>query len=465
MPLRLPETAGVALVRAEVREMLRLALPITFAQIALMTMSLVDAALVGRVSQTDLAAVSIGNALVFAFVCPAMGVTLAVEPLASQAVGAGDLERAWRSVRAAVLAVLLLSVPTMLVTAASCLLLEPAGIEPAVAVAARRYLFARIPSIPSFLAFIAVKAYLEARGLTRPLLVIGWVANLANLVVAALLVFGDRALIRVGLPGIGLPALGSFGAGIATSIATTLLAVLTMLAAYKARPAGASLFGRLSPAMRASARTLVRVGVPIGGQLLTEIGVFAFVTILMARLGAAAAAAHQIALGLASFTFMAVIGMSNATAVRVGRAIGAHEMDGPRRAGLVGVGLGSMYMAVCAMAFLVFPRPLAELFSNDPVVLDTAESLIRIAAVFQIADGVQGVTAGALRGAADTRFASLANAVCHWGVGLPIALLLGFRLGYGAPGLWWGLTSGLFSVAAVLILRFIRISGRRIEAI
>ena len=453
------------LVKQEARETLRLALPITFAQIALMTMGLVDAALVGRVSDSELAAVSIGNALVFAMVCPAMGVTLAVEPLASQAVGSGDLPRSWRSVRAAALAVLVLSVPTMLAMVLATLALEPAGVDPVVAASASKFVWARLPGIPGFLTFIAVKAYLEARGMTRPLFQIGWLANGVNLVAASLLVFGDRALVYVGLPGVGLPMLGSFGAGIATSIASTLLAGLALWSAWSARPTGASLLRGEATEVRGAARTLARVGIPIGLQLLTEVGVFAFVTVLMGRLGATATAAHQIALGLASFTFMAVIGMSNATAVRVGRAIGAGQSAGPRRAGLIGVGMGAVWMLGCALVFLAVPRQLAALFTEDKVVLDAAEVLLRIAAVFQIADGVQGVASGALRGAADTRFASLANVACHWGVGLPIALLLAFHFHYGAPGLWWGLSAGLFAVAAVLVARFLRISGRPIAAI
>src|SRR5262249_39823139 len=157
-----------------------------------------------------LGAVSIGNALVFSALCPAMGVTMAVEPLASQAVGAGDLPRAWRSVRAATLAVLALSLPAMLGAWGTSLFFARAGVDPRVAASAERYVLARLPGIPGFLAFIAAKAYLEARGLTRPLIVIGWIANAVNLVVASLLVFGDEALARVGLPAVGLPALGSF---------------------------------------------------------------------------------------------------------------------------------------------------------------------------------------------------------------------------------------------------------------
>src|SRR5262245_11845129 len=166
--------------------------------------------------------------------------------------------------------------------------------------------------------------------MTRPLMRVGWLCNAVNLVAASLLVFGDRALSFVGLPALGLPAMGSFGAGIATTIASTLLAALALWSAWAARPAGATLLRGEASEVKAAARTLARVGVPIGMQLLTEIGVFAFVTVLMGRLGATATAAHQIALGLASFTFMAVIGMGNATAVRVGRAIGAGQSAGPR---------------------------------------------------------------------------------------------------------------------------------------
>jgi MATE family multidrug resistance protein len=451
--------------RQDIRETLKLALPISFAQVALMTMGLVDAALVGRISDTELAAVSVGNSLTFAMCCPGMGVTMAVEPLASQAVGAGDVPRAWTSLRAGIVACLLLSIPTMLFAYASTLLLEPLGVDPAIVPAARRFVLARLPGIPSWLLFMAAKAYLEARGLTRPLLLGGWFANLLNFFAASLLVFGDRALLRVGLPAVGLPVLGSFGAGLGTSISNTMLAVFALSACWVARPEGASLIRGEQAELRATTRKLLRVGIPIGLQLLTEVGVFALVSLLAGRLGARVAAAHQIALGLAGMTFMGVLGISAATAVRVGRAIGAEDERGPRRAGLVGLGLVLIYMSVCALCFVLFARPLTRIFTPDPAVLEIAVSLLHIAAFFQLADGVQGVASGALRGAADTRFASWANVACHWGVGLPLALLLGFQLGKGAVGLWWGLSAGLAVVALVLTLRFLRISSRKIAAV
>ena len=131
----------------------------------------------------------------------------------------------------------------------------------------------------------------------------------------------------------------------------------------------------------------------------------------------------------------------------------------------MGLGLVALYMGACAAVFVTFARPLAAIFTPDPTVQDIAEGLIRIAAAFQLADGVQGVAGGALRGAADTKYASWANVACHWGIGLPLALLWGFFWKHGAPGLWWGLSAGLAVVAMVLTARFWRISSKRIEAV
>lgn len=450
---------------SELRATLKLALPIAFAQVALMTMGLVDAALVGRVSSDGLAAVAIGNSLFFALTCPAMGVTFAVEPLASQAVGAGDPARAWAAFRAGLIGSLLLSIPTILVIVASTYTLTPAGVDPAIVPTSRAFMIARLGGVPSWLVYMAAKAYLEARGITRPLLVGAWLTNVINLVVCSLLVFGDGALTYVGLPAMGLRGHGAVGAGVATTAANLCIAGYALLACHRVRPEGARLFARVSDEDHEYVQKLMKVGVPIGFQLLTEVGVFALVSVLAGRLGAFPLAAHQIALGLASYTFMGVLGVSGATAVRVGRAIGANEEGGPRRAGMVGFGVVLVYMVLCATVFLTAPRLLSVLFSRDPRVLDIAVPLIRVAAFFQLADGIQGVAGGALRGAGDTRFASYANVVCHWGIGLPLAALFGLFLGHGAEGLWWGLSAGLYAVALVLFLRFLRVTRRTITAL
>src|SRR5688500_17171578 len=180
---------------------------------------------------------------------------------------------------------------------------------------------------------------------------------------------------------------------------------------------------------------------PVGLQVLAEIGVFSFVSVIAGRLGKVPVSAHQIAIGLASFTFMGALGIGGATAVRVGHAVG--EGRSTRVSGLVGIALGAIFMSACAVMFLVVRRPLVGIFTEDPATAELAASLLGVAAAFQLFDGVQAVAAGALRGAGDVRFPFAINVAAHWLVGLPLSLYLAFWLGWGARGLWWGLMAGL----------------------
>ncbi|MCC6648995.1 MAG: MATE family efflux transporter [Polyangiaceae bacterium] len=424
-----------------------------------MTMALVDAAIVGRQSSTGLAAVSLGGSLVFAAVCPAMGISMAVEPIASQARGAGEPERADDALRAGVLASLLLSAPTMLLALLSTLLLELVGVPDEVARETRWFVVWRLPGVVGWLLFMVAKAALEAEGRVGPLLVSSWATNVVNLLVCALLVLGDGALAWIGLPPAGLPALGVAGAGLATTLSSGLLAWLALRAALRGGAwGGRTRLRELWPEVS----TQLRVGLPIGLQLLTEVGAFSVAGLLAGRLGPTVTAAHQVAMGIASFTFMGVLGIGGATAVRVGRRVGEGTHAGARRAGLAGIALGAAYMATCAGLVVVFAPRVAGLFSVDPEVISTAAPLLTVAAAFQVFDGVQGVAGGALRGAGDTRFASWANAASHWSVGLPLALVLAFGLGHGVLGLWWGLGVGLVIVAGTLLARFLWLTARPI---
>jgi MATE family multidrug resistance protein len=299
-----------------------------------------------------------------------------------------------------------------------------------------------------FSVFLAAKTYLQAHERTMPSLAAAAVANVVNLAVCNLLVRGDEILVRFDLPALGVPRLGAFGAGLASTIASLVLAAWVMIAAYRLRPAHVS--SRDLPVGK-----VLRLGTPVGLHLLAEIGVFSLVAVIAGRLGEIAVSAHQIAIGLSSFTFMGALGLSGATAVRVGHAIG--EGRSPRRTGLLGIGLGGAFMAVCAVVFLAFPRALVDLFTEDAQIAELATRLLFIAAAFQLFDGVQGVAAGALRGAGDVRYAFYVNVAAHWLVGLPLALWLGFEAKLGAPGLWWGLLVGLALVAGALLARFVRV--------
>lgn len=442
--------------REEALANLRLAVPIVAGQLGTMAMGLVDTAIVGRVGEEALAGVALGNNLVVSLTLPAAGLLFALEPIVAQALGAGDRSRARAALRVGLKAAVLLAVPLTILCFASLRLLELFEVDPRVIPDARAYLVARLPSVLPFFVFMAGKTYQQAAARPRYAVEAVVIANVVHAVAGWIAVLGDAGLVRLGLPAVGLPAYGAAGAGIATSLSSVVLAawvVIVRSRVPRGAPDALDVGERDDGALdRPLGTTLVRVGAPIGFQLFAEVGIFSLVGLLMGRLGGRATAAHQIALGLASFSFMGALGIAQATSVRVGLAIG--EGRPPRRAGAIGLALGIVVMGLWAIVFASAPRALARVFTPEAPVLDAAEDLLRIAAIFQLADGAQVVSAGALRGAADTRFPMIANVVAHWGFGLPLAWWLGFHLHWGARGLWFGLTAGLVVIALALTVRF-----------
>jgi MATE family multidrug resistance protein len=433
--------------REELSALLRLSWPITVAQLGFMAMGLVDTAVLGRVSVTELAGSAIGRTVLFAASTPAMGIALGLETLASQAVGAGDHGRAWASLTATSWAVVVSGVPLIVMGLVVLFLLEPCGVDAAVASRARTYALMQSPGVLLTLVFLAHKTFLQSRGHTRPALVASGVANLVNLVVCNVLVRGDDFLVSLGGRPVGLPRMGALGAGLAFSIAAVVMVGIVVRASGKLRPAVAS------DAM--TVRYVMKLGMPVGLQLFAEVAVFAVCTVLVGRFGPVAVSAHQVALGLASFTFMGAVGFSGGAAVRVGYAVG--EGRSPRRAGLVGLSCGALFMAVCGVVFATLPDALVRVFTEDPDVVVLGSGLVVIAAFFQLFDGLQVVAAGVLRGAGDVRFPFAAAVAAYWGVGFPVAVVLGFPAGLGVRGIWWGLASGLITVSGLLVARFLRL--------
>lgn len=441
--------------RDELRSLLRLAFPIVIAQLGMVSMGLVDTAILGRVSVDHLAGAAMGRAIVFAFNSVGIGVAAAVEPLASQALGAGERGRAWSAMQTTLRAVGLLWLPTAFAALFVTYLLAPFGVDPKLASLAREFVLGNLPGIVAFHAFLVGRNFLQAHGKTRPFLIAAIVANIVNAALSVVLVGGDVFLGEVGIGPIGLPSLGALGAGIGTSVASFLMAGIVLFAARAEKPR--------HPGEPIEMKRVFGLGVPVGLQVLAETSVFTLVALIAGALGSRVASAHQIAIGMASFTFMGALGVSSATSVRVGRAIGAGQS--PRIPGLIGMCLGAAVMLLGALGFGFAPRFLAGLFTDDPEVIAIGVDLLRIAAIFQLADGVQTVGAGALRGAGDVRFSFAANVAAYWVVGLPLALLLGFGLELGAPGMWWGLTAGVIVIALLLPSRFVRIAQRSIARV
>jgi MATE family multidrug resistance protein len=450
----LPDAHAVS-AGAELREVVRLAWPIALAHFGVIAMSLVDTAILGHVSVDDLAGAAMGRAIGFAAVTLAMGVATGLEPIAAQALGAKDPARAWQALLTTTRASLLLWVPSVIVAIGVTYLLVPLGVEASVVERTRAYVIGQAPQMALIGVFLSAKVFLQAHGSTAPALIGSAVANVLNFFVCSLLVRGDDALRAVHLPPLGLPRLGALGAGIALSFATLVLALFVLVPARRRR-------GH-AHAPPVPMRTTWKLGLPVGAQMLAEYAVFTTIALLAGKLGKHVVSAHQIAIGLASFTYMGGLGVAGATAVRVGIAVG--ERRSPRRAGLMGIAVGVASMTVGAIVFAVMPYTLVDVFTDDPQVIEIGGKLLLIAAIFQLFDGVQVVAAGALRGAGDVRSPFLANIGAHWLVGFPLAVALCFGFGLGASGLWWGVTASLILTALLLGARFYVLSGRRIARV
>jgi MATE family, multidrug efflux pump len=446
-------------VGAEIRALVRLAIPLAVAQGGQALMAVVDTAVVGRAGSLPLAGVGLGNALYMALAIFGMGVMHGLDPLVSQAVGSGDLARArgllWQGNALAVGLAAALALPFVATPA----LLVPLGIEAAIAREAGRYLLWRLPGLPFFFLYLAARSYLQAIGVARPMVVAVVVANVVNVPAVMLLVFGGAALPAAVGPLRATPALGAAGAAIATSLCTLLQAAILAAAIRYVRPGGRV---ARTPDGR-DLRTALRVGLPIGLHMGAEVGIFALVGFLAARLGALPLASHQLAISIASLSFTVAVGFGDAGSVRVGRAVGARDRVAARRAGLTAVGCGAAFMAVSGLVFLLLPAAVARLMTDDAALVAAAVPLLRIAAAFQISDGLQAVGAGVLRGAGETRFTFAANMVGHWAIGVPAAIALGFLAGLGVVGLWWGFVFGLTTVGVSLVVRFLHVSARDIE--
>jgi len=426
----------------DARSLLRLAIPIAGAQVGLMLMGVVDVVFVGHLSGRELAAAALGNLVFFGLFSFGMGTVWAVDPIVSQAIGAREHDTASLGIQRGLVLALVLG-------AGMSLLCLPAGWvyralhqPPEVVPRAAAFVLVAAPSMPCALLFVALRQSLQAMKKTRAIVSCMVVGNVVNAGLDWILVFGHW----------GAPAMGAVGSSLASTIARyIMLGTLLLLARHELRP-------MLSPWRRvALAPTpllrMLRLGLPIGTQNLVEYSTFAAISVFAGWIGADVLAGHLVAINLASLTFMVPMGFGSAAAVLVGRSIGERDFAHARRVAGSALLCGAGFMALCACALLAFPGAFARAYTSIPGVIAVSASLIPIAGVFQVFDGLQVVAAGVLRGAGDTRAALVANVLGFWLVGMPVSLLLGFRAGLGVVGLWWGFVAGLAAMAVFLVAR------------
>lgn len=449
MDLRIarPVPADASL-RREALRLIRLAAPMMAAQGGLILMGVVDTLVIGRVSALEMGAVALGNTICSITIVLGIGLVMGSEPLVSQAHGAGERGRTRHYLWQGGWLALLASVPLVVLMAALAAILVPAGVQAELAGVSMTYVLARMVGVPFNALYGAARSYLTSVERTRPVLVAVLVANAVNVVLDLWLVFG-----------LGL---GAFGIGLATSGCWILMFAIVARAAWLEEPVQAQ-------SRRMVFRDVVkiaRLGSPIALQLGTEVGVFALISILVARFGEVTLAGHHIALTLASLPFMAGVGLAVASTTRVGMHVGSQRTDLARKSGAIAVVLGGVFLAANGLVFYLFAEPVARLFApGEPEVVLAGAAFLKIAALFSLSDGVQVVAAGALRGAGDTVTPFWANLAAHWGVGLPIAVTVGHVLELGALGYWWGLTFGLTVTAVWLSVRFERLTRRALKRV
>jgi MATE family multidrug resistance protein len=422
--------------------LLRLALPVATVQVGFILMGAVDTVMVGHVSPRDLAAVALGNLYYFMTTSFGLGILFALDPLVSQAFGAGDRSGIARAVqRGFVIALGLALLSSLLLLPGRPLLTflrQPADVIPVAADYARVSILGVLP----FYCFVVLRQSLQSMGRVAPIVVVIVLANFANVFFNWVLIFGN----------LGAPAMGAVGSGWATVLSRwfmflALLGTAWPLISSYLRPLRADAF---------EIRALLamgRLGIPIGIQFFLEFGVFGMIGILMGSLGTIPMASHQVAINLASITFMMAVGVTQATTILVGQAVGAGDPERARRSAGAGLVIAATVMAFTGVMFLTIPGLLARIYTPDLEVLGLAATLIPVAGIFQVFDGLQAVGSGILRGVGDTLAPMLVNLVGFWMIGLPVSLYLAFPAGLGPLGLWWGMAAGLGAVALFLLIR------------
>lgn len=428
--------------RRELADLMRLAIPVVLSELGWMAQSVVDTIMVGRLGPAAIGAVAIGNALFYTPSIFGIGLLLGLDTVVAQAYGRKDYDDCHRWLAQGVYLATAIAPLLMILIAVASFGFARFGITPEVAGPGASYLRMLNWSLLPLLLYGASRRYLQGVGQVCVITLTYVGANLLNWGGNWVLIYGH----------LGFPAMGVRGSALSTVVARILMAVSLLGFAWRyERKRGHPLFRHWAgPQFDRIARLLI-LGFPAAIQIALEVGAWNTATLSAGWLTPIALATHQIAINYASITYMVPLGISAAAAVSVGHAVGAGDKAKARRAGWLALGLGTAFMVLAGLVFLVAPRPLIELFTADPRVLAVGPSLLWIAAAFQIFDGVQTVCTGALRGLGETRAPMIANFIGYWILGLPLGMILCFVLKWGIYGMWIGLTLALIVISAILL--------------
>jgi MATE family multidrug resistance protein len=450
-----PSSPGESRFRAHARRILLLGGPLTINNVAIAGMGFTDTVMAGQLGAPALAAVAIGHAFWMFFYMSGLGILMALSPMVAHAYGAGDNAKVGVLARQALWLALLLAVVLLLGMTFVHPILLGIGIEPGIARVASRFVYAICCGVPAIFMFLALRFVSEGIGWTRPIMytaILGLVVNVAGCYV---FIYGK----------LGFPAMGAVGSGVSNALVMWVILVAMFFYVRRRRVYRPfALFARFDGPHPKKLREILGLGLPIAGSVLSEGGLFVVAALMVGTLGATPVAAHQIAINYAALMFMVPLSIHSATTIHVGHALGRGSPAEARFGGYTGIALCGLFMTASAVAILFFGEQIAAFYTQDPDVRTLAASLLLMAAIFQISDGLQVGGAGALRGFKDVRVPMLLNLFSYWGIGFPLAYGLGVARGLGPVYVWVGLIAGLTVCAVLLNVRYAVISRRALGA-
>ncbi|MCK6604478.1 MAG: MATE family efflux transporter [Ignavibacteriaceae bacterium] len=430
--------------RKHLKDTLSLAYPVAIGQLGYVMMGVVDSAMVGHIGAVPLAAVSLGSGLFFIILVFGLGISYAITPLVAISVGAKNFEKTERIFHQGFIVNFITGVILTVITYFAADLIYYMNQPHDVARQAVSYTKILAFSVLPICLYQSFKQFIEGFSVMRPAMFIAVSANLINLFANWVFIFGN----------LGAPALNIEGAAIATLFSRVYMLFTMVLFVYNSKFKDYNLSVYPVRPAKELIREILRIGVPSGMQYFFEVFAFVMAAFMVGWLGAQALAAHQIAINVASITYMIVIGLSVAGAVRVGNAVGEKSIPEIRKAGFTAIGSGAVFMLLCGLLIVIFREEVSALYISEPGVIIISVKLLTIAALFQIFDGTQAVGLGVLRGLTDVKFPTIITFTAYWVIGLPAAYFLGFSLNFGVEGIWYGLLLGLAASASMLTLRF-----------
>lgn len=437
-------------IKTEIKEFLKLAIPLSSAQLAQSVTGFVDTVMMGRLGSQTLAAGGLASLTFFTMLLTASGIVMGVSPLVAQAYGAGNRSRVEQFTCQGLWLSLILTIPMMILMGHMSSIMLLFRQEVNTVTLAKTYLDIILWGLFPAIGFAMLRGAISALSQARPVMTIMIVGTLFNVLGNYVLAFGKLGFPRMELAGLGLSS--------ALSLWFMFLALVVYTLKHK-QLKNYRLFQDLHRLRPRIIWELLWIGVPIGVSSALEIGLFAVITLLMGILGTEVLAAHQIVYQTIFVIFMVPLGMSQAATVRVGQWLGLQDPAGVRRAGYVSVCIALGFTTLMAIALFTFPQQVVGIYLDignpeNTNVLGLAVPMISVAAVAQILDGVQKTVMGSLYGLQDTRLPVLLSLSTFWGVGLTSGYFLGFHFGLGGTGLWIGQSLGVAMAAVLFMWRF-----------